>query len=283
MELFFANGVLVNTNTDPDSAHKCISINDRALQYGDGVFETLRIVNGRIPMWEYHKQRLQNAQDVMVLPLDDFFSGWESFIAKHLSGIENACAKLIVSRGEGPRGYKIPSQAQLNWWLSITDLPNLETKDACRLTLCRHTLSRQPALAGLKHLNRLDQVMARSEWCEQDNFDEGIMFNLDGDVVEGTMSNIFWLKNDLIFTPDLSQEGVDGCVRRWVINQQGHKSAVIIEKDAKLDQLLTADGVFITNSLMGIRKVTEIDGQMIAQSSTVEALASAFKQQFIVC
>jgi 4-amino-4-deoxychorismate lyase len=283
MELFFANGVLVDTNTDTGSAHKCISINDRALQYGDGVFETLRIVNGRIPMWGYHQQRLQDAQEVMALPLDDFFSGWESFIAKNLSGIERACAKLIVSRGEGPRGYKIPAQAQLNWWLSITDLPNLETKDACRLTLCRHTLSRQPALAGLKHLNRLDQVMARSEWGEQESFDEGIMFNLDGDVVEGTMSNIFWLKKDRVFTPDLSQEGVDGCVRRWVINQQGHKSPVIIEKDAKLDQLITADGVFITNSLMGIQKVTEIDGQLIAQSSKVEELASEFKRQFIPC
>ena len=123
--------------------------------------------------------------------------------------------------------------------------------------------------------------MARSEWDEQDNFDEGIMFNLDGDVTEGTMSNIFWLKAGQVFTPDLSQEGIDGCVRRWVIDQLGNDTPVIIEKCAKLDRLLNADGVFLTNSLMGIQKVTEIDGQVISQSPKVEQLATDFSRQFI--
>ncbi|MEH6447282.1 MAG: aminodeoxychorismate lyase [Oleispira sp.] len=285
MDLFFANGVLIDTQasiSNDEAAGSNINFNDRALQYGDGVFETIRIFKGGIPMWEYHQQRLKNAQEVLGLPLNDFLAQWQTFVAQNLSAIVNGCAKLIISRGEGPRGYKIPQQAQLNWWLKITDLPVTSGKDDFRLTLCRHTLSRQPALAGLKHLNRLDQVMARSEWSEQDNFDEGIMFNLDGDVVEGTMSNLFWLKGGRLFTPDVSQEGIDGCVRRWIIKQQGHKSAVIIEKDAKLDQLLTADAVFLTNSLMGIQKVTAIDGQKVAQSVMVDVLAKAFNQQFVI-
>jgi 4-amino-4-deoxychorismate lyase len=281
MELFFANGVLVDTNTDGINAHQCININDRALQYGDGVFETLRIVNGRIPMWEYHLQRLKNAQNILGLPLDDFFSQWDDFVTQSLSHIASGCAKLIVSRGEGPRGYKIPPQVSLNWWLSITDLPAVSNKSDFRLTLCRHTLSRQPTLAGLKHLNRLDQVMARSEWNEHENFDEGIMFNLDGDVTEGTMSNIFWLKEGRLLTPDLTQEGIDGCVRRWIIEQGRSNSPVIIEKGAKLDQLLAADAVFITNSLLGIQKVTEIDGHVINQNWKVEGLAANFNQQFL--
>lgn len=272
MNLFFANGI---------PADSSINFNDRALQYGDGVFETLRIFNGRIPMWEYHAQRLKKAQAVLGLPLDSFLTQWESFVTQNLSAIGHGCAKLIISRGEGPRGYKIPSQPQLQWWLKITDLPDLTVKDEFRLTLCRHALSRQPALAGLKHLNRLDQVMARSEWNEQDNFDEGIMFNIDGDITEGTMSNIFWLKGGRIFTPDLSQEGIDGCVRRWVINQQNSMLSVTVQKDAKLDQLLAADGVFLTNSLMGIQKVTEIDGQKIETSTIVDGLAQAFNQQFV--
>jgi 4-amino-4-deoxychorismate lyase len=281
MELFFANGVLVDTNTDGINAHQCININDRALQYGDGVFETLRIVNGRIPMWEYHLQRLKNAQNILGLPLDDFFSQWDDFVTHSLSHIASGCAKLIVSRGEGPRGYKIPPQVSLNWWLSITDLPAVSNKSDFRLTLCRHTLSRQPTLAGLKHLNRLDQVMARSEWNEHENFDEGIMFNLDGDVTEGTMSNIFWLKEGRLLTPDLTQEGIDGCGRRWIIEQGRSNSPVIIEKGAKLDQLLAADAVFITNSLLGIQKVTEIDGHVINQNWKVEGLAANFNQQFL--
>ena len=299
MEMFFANGILQPSseeagNAKTGSAHKCLSIHDRALQYGDGVFETLRIVDGDIPMWQYHQQRLKNAQQILGLPLDDFFSQWPSFISEHLGNLKNACAKLVISRGEGPRGYKIPQQASLNWWLVITDLPVRETKNGFKLTLCRHALSRQPRLAGLKHLNRLDQVLARSEWSEQDDFDEGIMFNLDGDVIEGTMSNIFWLKSGQLFTPDLSQEGIDGCVRRWVIDQYTQNvnavakaetkavtKAVIIEKDAKLDQLLTADAVFLTNSLMGIQPVTQIDGQAIAQNNIIETLATEFNRQFI--
>ena len=299
MEMFFANGILQPGNEEPvneeaGSAHKCISIHDRALQYGDGVFETLRIVDGKIPMWKYHQQRLTNAQQILGLPLDDFFAQWQGLISEHLSDVKTACAKLVISRGEGPRGYKIPPQMSLNWWLTVTDLPVRETKNEFKLTLCRHALSRQPRLAGLKHLNRLDQVLARSEWNEQDNFDEGIMFNLDGDVIEGTMSNVFWLKSGQLYTPDLSQEGIDGCVRRWVIDQYRHNSnvvakaepkavtkAVIIEKDAKLDQLLTADAVFLTNSLMGIQQVSQIDGQTIEQNKAIETLSTEFNRQFI--
>ncbi len=283
MELFFANGALINNQSDSkknEPAGYCIHFNDRALQYGDGVFETIRICKGGIPMWEYHLQRLKNAQDILGLPLDDFLSQWDGFLARNLVSLDNACAKLVISRGEGPRGYKTPKPAHINWWLKITDLPIQPEREGFRLTLCRHALSRQPALAGIKHLNRLDQVMARSEWDEQDNFDEGIMFNIDGDVIEGTMSNIFWLKGDRLFTPDLSREGIDGCVRRWVIKQQGNKSAVTTRKNVKLDQLLTADGVFLTNSLMGIQKVAEIDGQKIAQNSMIDTLEKSFNQQF---
>ena len=84
-----------------------------------------------------------------------------------------------------------------------------------------------------------------------------------------------------MFTPDLSQEGIDGCVRRWIIEQGKNNSLVIIEKGAKLDQLLSADAVFITNSLLGIQKVTEIDGHAINQSRKVEDLAVNFNQQFL--
>lgn len=284
MDLFFVNGVLAESA----DAKTAISFNDRALQYGDGVFETLRIFQGEIPMWGFHQQRLENAQEILKLPIDGFLSGWEIFIAQHLSSIDNACAKLVISRGEGPRGYKIPqqspedSQSTLNWWLKVTDLPNTKNKELFNLTLCRHALSRQPALAGLKHLNRLDQVLARSEWDDQDNFDEGIMFNIDGDVIEGTMSNIFWLKGEQLYTPDLTQEGVDGCVRRWILNKQSHELPVVITKNTKLDQLLTADAVFLTNSLMGIQKVGRIDNEIIEQSASIDQLAADFNQQFIL-
>ncbi len=280
MDLFFANGVL-QEKTELE-AH--INFSDRALQYGDGVFETLRIFNGEIPMWGFHQQRLKKAQAVLKLPLEDFLRQWPSFCEKYLAGIENACAKLIISRGEGPRGYQIPVASKINWWLKISDMPahySCGEVKPFRLTLCQHRLSRQPALAGLKHLNRLDQIMARSQWNEQDGFDEGIMFNLDGDVIEGTMSNLFWLKDDQLYTPDLTQEGIDGCVRRWIIKHQESLKSVVIEQGVKLERLLTADAVFLTNSLMGIQPVSEIDGVEFAQHEQVQVLASNFNRQYL--
>jgi 4-amino-4-deoxychorismate lyase len=276
MELLFVNGVMQDSEQSP-----MVNFDDRGLHYGDGVFETLRIFEGNIPMWEFHLQRLKAAEKTLKLALQPFLNQWPIFVRENLATIENACAKLVITRGVGPRGYKIPDHSQLQWWLKITDLPEASSSQQVSpktLTLCQHPISRQPRLAGLKHLNRLDQVLARSEFS---GFDEGIMFNLDGDVIEGTMSNIFWLKNGQLNTPDLSQEGIDGCVRRWVISQQKEiKETVNIVEKAKLDQLLTADGVFICNSLMGIQPVVEIDGQKINQADSISILAKQFNQQF---
>lgn len=288
MELFFVNGVAVDHAVDgaangAGQEGDGIRFNDRALQYGDGFFETMRIVDGEIPMWEFHQQRLSWAQHSLKFSLDAFFSHWPAFVQQNLAHVSSGCAKLVISRGCGPRGYKIPSDSRLNWWLQVTDFIPPKALAPYHLALCQHTLSRQPALAGLKHLNRLDQVMARSEWSDESGFNEGIMFNLDGDVVEGTMSNIFWLSDNQLFTPDLSQEGIDGCVRRWLIADPYEllKSPVIIKKGAKLDELLSADAVFLTNSLLGIQPVQTIDGHAVAQSAWVDTLAKAFNDQFL--
>jgi 4-amino-4-deoxychorismate lyase len=283
VDLLFLNGSLMN---EADLDHQIIDFQDRAFHYGDGIFETLRIHNGVIPTWEFHQQRLRQGQKVLKLPLDNFLADWPDFVATNLTGIKRACAKLVISRGVGPRGYKIPDQTQLNWWLKITDLPDtslkLSQKDY-RLTVCEHQLSRQPVLAGLKHLNRLDQVMARSEW-QQEPFDEGIMLNLEGHVIEGTMSNIFWMKNGQVFTPDISQEGIDGCVRRWLLQHQTEKnSPVKVEKCCEIKQLMSADAVFITNSLIGIQAVSEIAGQSIISTGreAVKRLAEEFNRYYL--
>lgn len=285
MDVLFFNGERVLSQGKSVSDHYAgISFDDRGLQYGDGIFETLRIANGAIPMWAFHQERLSKAELALKLPLADFFSHWSLFLKQHLKDIESGYAKLVITRGEGPRGYKIPSEPALNWWLKVGDLPSsykIKQTTPFSLTLCQHPISRQPKLAGLKHLNRLDQVMARSEWGESNEFDEGVMFNIDGDVTECTMSNIFWLKNGQLHTPDLSQEGIDGCVRRWLIARaQQSLQPVVVRQQTKLDELIAADAVFLTNSLMGIQAVSQIDGQEIAQSPLVEKLAEDFALQF---
>lgn len=276
--MLFLNGELV------DSHDQVINFQDRAFHYGDGVFETLRIHRGEIPTWPFHCERLLSAQQKLKLPLENFFSGWTQFVDTHLHSIKSGCAKLVISRGVGPRGYRPPNPATINWWVQISDLPKstlyderkIHEQEGKQLTLCSHRLSRQPAFAGLKHLNRLDQVIARSEWGTSE-FDEGIMFNLDGHVIEGTMSNIFWLEGPQIFTPDLSLEGVDGCVRRWIIKRQleSHYPVKIVEA-VSLSRILSADAVFISNSLSGIQSITRIQDTSIPICALVSELAFEF-------
>lgn len=281
LNLLFLNGELLDQNA---LEKQVVDFQDRAFHYGDGVFETLRIHRGGIPAWAFHYQRLLRSQEKLKLPLDDFLSQWPAFVAQNLKAINAGCAKLIISRGVGPRGYKSPAAPALNWWLKISDLPednlNLVPSNK-KLTVCQHPLSRQPVLAGLKHLNRLDQVMARSEWGGQDEFDEGIMLNIEDAVIECTMSNLYWLENGQVYTPDLSLEGVDGCVRRWLIKYLAATAAPLqIVKSVKLARLLAADAVFISNSLMGIQLVNNIAGHQIPLSNLVTALSDEFNQQY---
>jgi 4-amino-4-deoxychorismate lyase len=281
LNLLFSNGKTLNQS---NLENQIIDFQDRAFHYGDGVFETLRIHHGEIPNWKFHQQRLLKAQTQLKLPLDEFLEYWPEFVKSHLSKIEAGCAKLIISRGISPRGYKIPDSVTINWWLKVSDLPeqSLSLKQTNKqLTVCQHPLSRQPVLAGLKHLNRLDQVMARAEWGNQEAFDDGIMLNLDGDVIECTMSNIFWLENNQVYTPDLNLEGVDGCVRRWLIQHLSVTSAPLkIIKSVKLQRLLSADAVFISNSLIGIQSVENIAGHKTPLSDVVKELTDEFNQQY---
>lgn len=291
LDLLFLNGELIK---DDSLEGSIIDFQDRAFHYGDGVFETIRIHQGEIPTWDYHLQRLKSAQAILKLPLDEFFAGWPEFAKTHLALISSGCAKLIISRGIGPRGYAIPAEVGINWWLKISDLPHeskYQIKNKKRLTVCEYRLSRQPVLAGLKHLNRLDQVMARSEFIADQNNklpDEGVMLNYDGDVVECTTSNIFWREGQSLFTPSLDKEGVNGCVRRWLLDYQNkEKNSVQVAQSVSLDRLFNADSVYISNSLMGLQPVVEILGKQIVDSSgsetcLLEEAAIAFDRQYEV-
>ena len=221
----------------------------------------MRLCKGGIPLWPYHRQRMREAAQQLGFELTDVLAQWPIFMRHllvRLQGHDQAAIKLIVTRGVGPRGYKASDDSHLTWCVRVYPYRR-PVVAAYRLRLCDYPLSRQPVLAGLKHLNRLDQVLARSEW--HDEYNEGLMANIDGDWVEGTMSNLYWIKAGQIHTPDLSQEGVNGVVRRWLGD---HYSLRI--SPCPLAELMTADEVFLSNSLMGIMPVERIAQKTYAPS-----------------
>ena len=238
-------------NGEPNNV---ISINDRGLLYGDGLFETMAVLNSHIKLWETHWQRLSLGCKRLSIELPD-----KNTIEKEIEILIESnneaqfIIKLIVTRGEGQRGYRFAKKQNVTRILSSHAWPNYLEKyqtEGVDVCYCETKLSENEKLAGIKHLNRLEQVLARNEW--DDEFQEGLMSTAKGNVVDGTMSNFFAVQYNKIFTPSLSLCGVEGVMRQNVIKIAKEKGYPIYEKDFSKVELEQADELFLTNSLFGI-------------------------------
>jgi 4-amino-4-deoxychorismate lyase len=171
--------------------------------------------------------------------------------------------KIIVTRGSGGRGYKQPDPIQPTRVLSLHPFPEYPPRywtDGISARVCQTRLGANPALAGIKHLNRLEQIIARAEW--QDNqIQEGLMLCADGFVIEGTMSNVFLIKDRKLYTPDLSQAGIAGIIRGLVLSC-GHGINTTVTR-ITIDDLLNADELFVCNSVIGIWPVRLMENRPI--------------------
>lgn len=249
-----------------------ISILDRGLAYGDGLFETLLYTSGQIVLLEAHLARLQAGAERLRLPfaLDVLQNELQSFLceaeAEGLLGHSGAAVvKIILSRGIGGRGYAFPQdQSASQRVLMLFDHPSYSCSnrdEGVAIRFCDTPVSVNTALAGLKHLNRLDSVMARNEWSDP-HIVEGLMLDDGGFVIEGTMSNLFIVKDDVLITPLLHRAGVEGVMRAHVLNlADQHKVETRIKVNLRTEQLLDADEVFICNSVFGVWPVTQLESK----------------------
>lgn len=244
----------ITVNGDP---HQNISPLDRGFNYGDGVFETARIVNGAIPLWQYHLDRLTASCQRLAIPLDtNTVTTYQRQLLKVVSEkeIDNGIYKLIVTRGAGGRGYQADENMIPTVSMGIFPLPssriNLQDKGAS-VRLCRQRLSENRTLAGLKHLNKLEHVLARQEWS--DEFAEGILRDLHGNIIEGIVSNVFVITGKDLITPSLEFCGVEGVMRRVVIEELSSRCHLnVLIKPVSLECLQAADEIFLTNSVFGL-------------------------------
>ncbi len=233
-----------------------ISVADRGLLYGDGLFETIAVTAGRASLWSYHMHRLSAGCRSLGIPSPD-----ESLLFKEvgslIGGVNQGVIKIIVTRGCGGRGYRPSAEPLPNRIITLhpwPDYPAAWFKEGIVLRLCNIRLSSNPALAGIKHLNRLEQILARQEWSDPEIY-EGLMLNGDGQVIEATQSNIFLLQKGKIITPDLSCSGVAGVARRLVTESAKMLNIPLIVNTVTLQQLRDADAVFLTNAITGILPV----------------------------
>ena len=234
-----------------------LSVYDRGLHYGDGVFETMRVNNGSIVMWTEHFTRLQLGCQRLNINIDpDVISQQLNEIQRQIFG---GVLKLIVTRGEAERGYRVDaSKAATSIWLysEATVYPPYFYSEGVDVCLCQTTVSRNPYLAGIKHLNRLESVLARQEW--QDEYQEGLMCDEFGNIIEGTMSNFFAIKGDTLITTDLNMSGVMGVMRQHLLDIARQESIPTEVRSLPLAELEEIDAAMLSNSLFGVWPVRRI-------------------------
>lgn len=241
-----------------------IAISDRGLHYGDGLFETLAVRDGVCEFWDRHMQRLKaGCERLRIAPPDATQLAAEARQLIHDN--ERCVLKIIVTRGSGGRGYSIPETAQPTRILLRGDWPDYPAANAeqgVRVRLCTQRLGINPSLAGLKHLNRLEQVLARMEWDEPgitEGITEGLLRDHTGRVIEGTYSNIFLVRQGRLVTPLLDLCGVAGVMRDVVVELATTAGIDCTERAVSLDELYAAEELFLTNSLIGIWPIYELD------------------------
>jgi 4-amino-4-deoxychorismate lyase len=222
------------------------------------VFRTLAVRGGRPLNWRWHARRLAADCALLGIPAPD-----EALLAAEIARVApaEATVKLIVTRGKGGRGYamagdRAPTRVVAAFAPAAQD--PAPARDGVRVRRCALVLSQQPRLAGAKTLNRLENVLARSEW-DDPAIAEGLIADAAARVIEGTMSNLFVVKDGLVATPDLARCGVIGAQRervRELLARAGFECRV---RDLSWDEVLAADEAFLTNSLIGAWPVARLD------------------------
>ncbi|HEY9098608.1 MAG TPA: aminodeoxychorismate lyase [Thiobacillus sp.] len=236
-----------------------ISVQDRGLAYGDGVFRTMRTQSGQ-PLW-WHDQFAKLSADCQALNLplasEAQLHGEICQVAASGEGV----VKVLMTRGSGARGYAsthIETPTRIVFSAPLPPYAGAEAPMEVAARWCTLKLARQPRLAGIKHLNRLENVLARAEWNDASTF-EGILCDDHEMIVGGVMSNVFWAKNGELFTPDLNESGVAGVARARILRACMQRGVATHIGRWQRDVILAADEVMICNSVIGVRRVAKLD------------------------
>ncbi len=267
MSIWIADGNRVST----------VAIDDRGYLYGDGLFETIAIRNGEPRFWDAHIDRLHIGCERLGLSPPDpatLRTDLDVALAAGAVDIAFATAKIIVSAGAGPRGYARSATATICHRVGVfpaTPLPRDHYTDGVTARLCQTRLAAQPSLAGLKTLNRLEQVLARAEWQDPAAF-EGLQLDADDHVICGTMSNVFIVTAEQVATPAITRCGIAGIMRQEVLAELAARNRAGAVREIAWAELKEADEVFVTNSQIGILPVRRVDSQRYSVGTMTRSL-----------
>ncbi len=258
-----------------------LSVYDRAVAYGDGVFETCRLIEGQLPLWSYHRARLLESSQRLDIPLD--ISQVTDAIARVLRRCEESqrhsgVIKCIVSRGSGGRGYGYTDDMDPTVVVFWAPMPVVDQKPL-KLLICDQRLGVQPVLAGMKHLNRLENVMLKGE-CQKRGVEDGVVVSIEGNIIETTHSNLILQRAGKLLTPKLDRCGVSGVMRQYLMDTVAPAAGLVIEEaDIALTELDTIEGAVTCNSIRGVREVAQVGAVKLVAGDLLQQLLQAWRSK----
>ncbi len=229
---------------------------DRGLLFADGVFESMRVQDGGLPLWSWHRDRLMQAIDSLHLPVS--MARIEDHLAGHLAQLKEGVLRLTLTRGQGG-GYRPRADAKvclISQWRELGTGPS-----GLRATLLQQRLGHVPMLAGLKHLQKLEQVLLQGELDSHPGCDEALVQDIAGQVIEGVASNVFMVHRYVLHTPAIEQCGVAGVMRAWILDRCRRVRIPTRIRALEVSDFLNADEVFFCNAVRGIMPVHELLGR----------------------
>jgi 4-amino-4-deoxychorismate lyase len=249
--------VLIN-GVRPAAAAHALDAADRGLHYGDGLFETMLLSKGRVPLLSDHLQRLAHGCVRLALPGPDL-RVLEQEIQRICGAARDGVVKLVLTRGAAGRGYAPAPTASLTRMIALYP-PVAASSFEVTVRWCGIRLGRNPHLAGIKHLNRLEQVLAQAEPAAA-GADEGLLLDSAGEVVSAVSSNLFLVRDGALCTSDLQQCGVKGVMRGRVLRIATAAGIVVREGALCPQDVERADEVFLTNAVRGLRPVVALEAR----------------------
>lgn len=258
-----------------------LPLGDRGLHYGDGIFRTLAVHQGQVIWLDAHLDKLLTDATALGLPVPDR-QIIETELRMAATTAPDAVIKLMLTRISDKRGYGYGSNSGCRRIMLVSGKPQWPDTfwtQGIAVRWCKTQLVLQPKLAGIKHLNRLEQVMARAEW-QDDNIQEGLLCDAQGQVIEGTASNLFVIKNDVLYTPDLASSGVAGVSRQTILQHAGTIMRCEI-KPLDRTECVQADELFLSNALIGIWPVRSLDKQAFEAGHYSNRLKQLIKHPWI--
>jgi 4-amino-4-deoxychorismate lyase len=252
-----------------------LSVADRGLHYGDGLFETMDVALGAPRHWDRHLARLLAGCARLGMPAPDPTVLCDEALSL-CAGVERGVLKLLYTRGADGRGYR-PGRGATTRILMLYPppcYPSVFREEGVKVRICRTPIGTSPSLGGLKHLNRLEQVLARAEW-EDPDIPEGLMLDGDGRVIEATQTNLFIVREDRLLTPDVSRSGVAGVMRGLILEYAPCFGLEVRVCALSVEDVQSADEVFLCGSVIGIWPVRQVEQARHFTSAATTYLAAS--------